>query len=122
MPMTTATEPGPRRSSDRRIARYGVTAASVNGAASDRVEVTERRQLAHAVDDHVRRHPAVDAEAPPGPGQLGDAIAEVLVAGLAVGARAAAQRAVDGDRLSDLEAGRARAERLDPSRPTRDRA
>ena len=70
-----------------------------------RVEVTERGELAHAVDDHVRRHPAVDAEAPTRAGELGDAVADVLVAGLAAGARAAAERAVDGDRLADLEPG-----------------
>ena len=79
-----------------------------------RVEIAQRRQLAGAVDDEVLGHATVHAESPPGPGQLGHPIADVLVAGHAVGARAAAEGSVDRDGLAHVEAGGAGAERLDP--------
>ena len=99
-----------------RIARYGVTAASVSGAASTGSRSPSGASWRTLSTTMYGAMPAVDAEAPAGAGQLGDPIADVLVAGLAAGARAAAERAVDGDRLTDLDARGAGPERLHPSR------
>ena len=81
MPMTTAAEPGPRRSQRPPDGPVRRDRGVGERRGQHRVEVTERGELASAVDEHVLGHPAVDAEAPPGAGQLGDAVADVLVAG-----------------------------------------
>ena len=44
-PITTAVEPGTSSGSDRLIAWYGVSAASVSGAASTGIEVAERHEV-----------------------------------------------------------------------------
>ena len=68
-----------------------------------RRQVAERHELTDPIDQHERRHPAIHAESPTRTGHLGLAIAEVLVAGLAMIAEAAAQGAEDGYRFTDFD-------------------
>ena len=115
-PITTAVVPGTSSASERLIAWYGVSPASVSGAAATGIEVTERDEVARVGHDHQRRHAAVEPEPTAGRADLALAHAVVLEALHAAVAATAAPRPVDRHRCADLEAGDAGPERLDPAR------
>ena len=80
-----------------------------------RVEVAERHEQPRVGDQHVLRHAAVAAEAAARGAQLRRPLAQGLEGQAAGTAAAASPRAVDGDRLTDLEALDARSDGLDPA-------
>lgn len=101
--MTTAVAPGTSFGRERLIAWYGVRPAVGEGHGLDRVEVSERHQVARVVDDHVLGHGAGRAESRRVDAELLGAQAVVLLALGALDARAAAPGAVDRDRVADGE-------------------
>ena len=114
-PTTTAVEPGTSRGSDRFTAWYGVSAASVRGAAStgSRSPIGTRWRADGTIMNSAM--PPSAPRPPPAAGNVRLAYAVVLEALHTAVARATAPRAVDRHGRSHLDAADARSERVDPA-------
>ncbi len=117
-PMTTAVETGPSLCCERRTAWYGVSAASVSGAAETGSSPSGSGTRCRAAG--TRRYSAIPPSRPsppppPGTGARSGRCAQRLVAAQAALALPAAPGADDGDRLAGLEAADALAERVHPA-------
>ena len=116
--MATAVEPGVSFGHERRTAWYGVSAASVRGAAwTGSRPVGERDQVPRARHEHQLGHPAVGPEASASRGHVGvlRAVAVGLQTRAAVLAPSAAPGADHGNRLAGLEPGDTVTEQVDPA-------
>ena len=116
-PITTAVAVGPSLRSERRTAWYGVSAASVSGAAWTRSSPSGiGHQMPGGRHQQVLSHATVEPEPTSAAGHRGQVrpFAVGLEALQAVPTRAATPGAHDGDRLAELDAGDADAERVDP--------